>query len=128
MRNKILKVSFVIAIAVIAGHNMYLAKNKSFISNIALTNIEALAQSNNNPGEGVEICDIFKYNRNYMEKYELASVQESEDSKLYAEISGKRYSLGKDVKVGDVIGIPICAESPGNCCEKAFIENPIKKY
>lgn len=128
MRKKILSATFVVAMAAIAGYNTYLAKNKSFIPNVALTNIEALAQSNNNPGEGVEICDIFKYNRNYMEKYELASVQESEDSKLYAELFGKTYSVGKDVKVGDVIGIPICADSPGNCCEKAFIENPIKKY
>ena len=64
-----------------------------------------------------------------MEKYEVCTVKYSADMNLLlAEYNGKRFTLGAGAKVGGAVGIPICAESLGNCCLKAFIDNPVKYY
>ncbi len=127
MRKKILGATFMVTM-IATGYNVHLSPTKNSLSEITLENIEALAQSNNT-GEGVESCDIFKFNRNYMEKYEVCTVKYSADMNLlFAEYNGKRFTLGAGAKVGGAVGIPICAESLGNCCLKAFIDNPVKYY
>lgn len=125
--NKRLFGTMAVATALLAGYNMHESSAEMKLSDLTLANIEALAQSNNT-GEGVESCDIFKFNRNYMEKYEVCTVKYSAELGLFAEYNGKRFTLGAGAKVGGSVGIPICAESKGNCCLKAFIDNPVKYY
>lgn len=62
MKKKILGIIAVVAIAAIAGHNIYTSQNDVKLSDLAMANIEALAQSsessdgNCEPSDSRECC------------------------------------------------------------------------
>ena len=50
MYKKVLKVAFVVAIAVVAGINVFNAQKTEVLSDVAMANVEALANTENNNG------------------------------------------------------------------------------
>ena len=56
MIKKVLKVAFVVAIAIVAGINVYNAQKTEVLSDVAMANVEALAEGELAPG----IYDIFE--------------------------------------------------------------------
>ena len=56
MRKKILSVSFVVAMAAIAGYNTYVNQTKIEMSDIALSNTEALASGES---EVIKVRDVY---------------------------------------------------------------------
>lgn len=50
MRSKVVKIVFVIAIALVAGINVFNAQKSDVLSDVALANVEALASDSENTG------------------------------------------------------------------------------
>ena len=59
MKKNILKIAFVVAIAMVSGINLFNAQKSNVLSDIALANVEALARTE---GEGLE-WKGFAYNQ-----------------------------------------------------------------
>lgn len=96
---------------------------RSYNSNNGLlrANVEALSA-----GEGVEDCDIYKYNRNQAEAAEIAVVQWSMSAGYYVEVRGRKISLGAEAKLNGAVRVFICIDSQGNCCAKSWILKPVE--
>ena len=54
MKKKILSATFVVAMMAVAGYNVYMSQAKADMSELALANVEALAD--NSEGEGTVTC------------------------------------------------------------------------
>ena len=71
MKRKLIKMAFVIAIAVLGGINVFNAQQSETLSDVALANVEALAElEGDKPGSGtIEPCTEVCYENNGMDVY-----------------------------------------------------------
>jgi hypothetical protein len=78
-------------------------------------------------GGGVDQCDIFQYNRNYMEAWDPIELIVNVQGIATLTWRGVTYTIFK-VGVGATVTVraPICKSSPGNCCIKTHIDKPIQ--
>lgn len=93
------------------------------MTDLMQANLEALSQS-----EGVEDCDIYKYNRNQAESKEIKPVQGNISTGFYIMFNGRRIDLGASMQIGTSVQVCVCIDSRGNCCAKSWLNNPIKYW
>ena len=51
MKNKLMGTISIVAVAAVAGYNMYSSRSEIRLSDLALANVEALAQNESNPNK-----------------------------------------------------------------------------
>ena len=77
-------------------------------------------------GGSVNDCDIFIYNRGYMEAWGFYEISSNIDAGAYITLpGGRRIRLGIDVRGGTTIRYPFCEDSEKNCCLKSHVNGPI---
>jgi len=116
MKKKILYGIVVLAIAAIAAFNVNLNTNDE-MSLLTLANIEALAS------EGVDQCDITKYNRNAKEGWVTKEFEGTTDIHGYVTIKKVKFGpFGAGITVKFNYQAGDCPESNGNCCLKTHVD------
>ena len=102
--------------------------NTPFLSMLKLEQL-AYGEGGNAGGEGggsVNDCDIFIYNRGYMEAWGFYEISSNIDAGAYITLpGGRRIRLGIDVRGGTTIRYPFCEVSEKNCCLKSHVNGPI---
>lgn len=136
MKTKMIRVAFVAAIAMVSGINFFKAQNFMNLSKTALANVEALAAIENLAGgesssgestsNSVADCDVYVYNRGYMESYKDVQIDADAEAKGFIEVIGRIVNLGASARIGGWVRIPYCESSSNNCCIKSHIEKPVQ--
>ena len=102
--------------------------NTPFLRMLKLEQL-AYGEGGNAGGEGggsVNDCDIFIYNRGYMEAWGFYEISSNIDAGAYITLpGGRRIRLGIDVRGGTTIRYPFCEDSEKNCCLKSHVNGPI---
>lgn len=115
MNKKFIKVAFVAAIAMVSGVNVFNAQKVNALSEIALANVEALAQ-----GENMTDCPEMYDVKNHQLSFTQRTGEFTVDSGGEITIMGRKYPVG-----GASAGMHITLtyelgncdmESSGNCC------------
>lgn len=65
MRKKILSATFLVVMMAAAGYNVYMSQTKADMSELALANVEALAEDENEPGSPEDCNTRCKEDANY---------------------------------------------------------------
>ena len=76
MKKKLISAAFVVAIALAAGYNVYNLQNKEALSDLALDNVEALANRESGAGIGGKYQSMgwcTPFNMDYMCTYEYTN-------------------------------------------------------
>lgn len=92
-------------------------------SNLLLQNVEALASEE---GDDWSECPRDKWIRNAKESWSSQTAYYEADFGFYITINGKKIKLGTGAKVGGIVYVPTCSDSPDNCCEKKHQDKAFK--
>ena len=127
MIKKILKVAFVVAIAIVAVINVYYAQKTEVLSDVAMANVEALA-SGESGTDCVDVYDVKDYHLTYVQREGHFTV----DMAGEITILGKKFSAGglsSGASVTMSYELGLCEKpSPGNCCPASKIGDVINVF
>ena len=128
MRKKILGSTFVVAMAAIAGYNTYVNQTKVEMSDLALANVEALAQYN--PETGITQCPDYNYvPDHYLTAKTGEAVTTTSDKNGQIEVAGiVKGGFGSEKTVTVVPVTYNCdGEAKGACCDQRLVRADLLK-
>ena len=120
-------------IAVTMGTTATLNVNKVMKANktvdYSTTTLTAMGQSTTIIGgenTSIQDCDIFTYNRGYMESWATIEVTASAKAAGFVEYMREIFTIGAEARVGGYIRVPYCEVSSINCCIKTHVDKDVR--